>query len=78
VNTIRRKNKDVQLSARRRLRGWTGAGVWPALHALVLAGLRAAGKLDLGRCSADASHMRHDIPGAFLQNPSQRRSLLTD
>ena len=42
----------------RRLRDWTAAGVWPALHEVLLAELRAAGKLDLGRCSADASHVR--------------------
>ena len=42
----------------RRLRDWTAAGVWPALHALLLAELRAAGRLDLDRCSVDASHVR--------------------
>jgi transposase len=42
----------------RRLRDWTEAGAWPALHELLLAELRAAGKLDLARCSADASHVR--------------------
>jgi transposase len=31
----------------RRLRDWTEAGVWPALHELLLAELRAAGELDL-------------------------------
>jgi transposase len=42
----------------RRLRDWTEAGVWPALHELLLAELRAAGKLDLARCPADSSHVR--------------------
>jgi transposase len=42
----------------RRLRDWTEAGAWPALHALVLAELRAVGALDLARCSVDASHVR--------------------
>jgi transposase len=42
----------------RRLREWTGAGVWPVLHALLLTELRAAGQLDLARCSVDASHVR--------------------
>ena len=31
----------------RRLRDWTEAGVWPQLHELLLAELRAAGQLDL-------------------------------
>jgi transposase len=42
----------------RRLRDWTGAGVWPTLHQVLLAELRAAGKLDLRRCAVDASHVR--------------------
>jgi transposase len=41
----------------RRLRDWTEAGVWPALHELLLAELRAAGQLDLDRCAVDASHV---------------------
>ena len=39
----------------RRLRGWTEACVWPALHGLLLAELRATGKLDLDRCAVDGS-----------------------
>ena len=42
----------------RRLRDWTQAGVWPALHELLLAELRAAGALDLDRCAVDGSHIR--------------------
>ena len=42
----------------RRLRDWTEAGVWPALHELLLAELRAAGELDLDRCAVDGSHLR--------------------
>ena len=42
----------------RRLRDWTEAGVWPALHELLLAELRAAGTLDLDRCAVDGSHVR--------------------
>src|SRR5688500_15740207 len=34
----------------RRLRDWTEAGVWPALHQLLLDQLRALGELDLDRC----------------------------
>ena len=42
----------------RRLRDWTEAGVWPALHELLLAELRAGGELDLDRCAVDGSHVR--------------------
>jgi transposase len=42
----------------RRLRDWTEAGVWPALHEVLLAELRAAGILDLDRCAVDGSHVR--------------------
>ncbi|GAA1224554.1 hypothetical protein GCM10009608_70990 [Pseudonocardia alaniniphila] len=46
----------------RRVRDWTEAGVWPVLHELLLAELRAAGQLDLDRCSVDASHV-HALKG---------------
>jgi hypothetical protein len=36
----------------------TEAGVWPALHELLLAELRAADRLDLDRCAVDGSHVR--------------------
>ena len=42
----------------RRLRDWTEAGVWPALHEQLLAQLRALGELDLVRCAVDGSHVR--------------------
>src|SRR5690349_4985122 len=42
----------------RRLRDWTEAGVWPRLHALLLAELRAAGLLDLDAAAIDGSHIR--------------------
>ena len=42
----------------RRLRDWTAAGVWPALHELLLAQLRATDRLDLDRCAVDGSHVR--------------------
>lgn len=42
----------------RRLRAWTEAGVWPALHEELLAQLRALGELDLDRCAVDGSHVR--------------------
>jgi hypothetical protein len=42
----------------RRLRDRTEAGVWQALHELLLAQLRALGELDLDRCAVDGSHVR--------------------
>ena len=42
----------------RRLRDWTEAGVWPALHEMLLAELRATGQLELDRCAVDGSHVR--------------------
>jgi transposase len=42
----------------RRLRDWTEAGVWPALHELLLAELRTQDGLDLDRCAVDGSHVR--------------------
>jgi transposase len=42
----------------RRLRDWTEAGVWPALHELLLAQLRATDRPDLDRCAVDGSHVR--------------------
>ena len=42
----------------RRLRDWTEAGVWPALHELLLAQLRALDKLDLDRYAVGGSHVR--------------------
>ncbi len=52
----------------RRLRDWTEAGVWPALHELLLAELRAVGLLDLDRCAVDASHV-HALQGGTTSGP---------
>ena len=41
----------------RRLRDWTEAGVWPALHELLLAQLRALSALDLDSVAGDGSHV---------------------
>jgi transposase len=49
----------------RRVRDWTEAGVWPALHELLLAELRAAGELDLDRMAVDASHV-HALKGGTM------------
>ncbi len=42
----------------RRLRDWTEAGVWPALHEQLLTQLRALGELNLDVCAIDGSHVR--------------------
>ena len=47
----------------RRLQTWTAAGVWPRLHELLLAELRAANQLDLDRCAVDGSHVRASLGG---------------
>ncbi len=55
----------------RRLQAWTDAGVWPRLHELLLAELRAAGQLDLDQCAIDASHVRA-LKGGLMS--ARRRS----
>lgn len=42
----------------RHLRDWTEAGVWPRLHEILLAELRAAGLLDMDDSTIDGSHVR--------------------
>lgn len=42
----------------RRLEEWTRAGVWEQLHALLLAELQAAERLDWSRAVADSSHVQ--------------------
>jgi len=42
----------------RRLTEWTEAGVWPKLHALLLAELEYAGRIDWSRATIDSSHVR--------------------
>jgi transposase len=54
----------------RRLRDWTKADVWPRLHQLLLAELRAAGALDLDRCAVDGSHVRA-LKGGPMSAPLQ-------
>lgn len=46
------------VTAWRRLRDWTEAGVWPRLHATLLGELRRADLLDLDDCAVDGSHIR--------------------
>ncbi len=42
----------------RRLEEWTQAGVWERLHALLLAELRAADRLDWSRAVVDSAHVQ--------------------
>ncbi|MDQ1051395.1 transposase [Streptomyces sp. V4I2] len=46
------------VTAWRRLRDWTEAGVWPRLHAALLAELRSTDLLDLDDCAVEGSHVR--------------------
>ncbi|MGW2672657.1 transposase [Streptomyces sp. NPDC001272] len=55
----------------RRLRDWTEAGVWPRLHAILLAELRKAGLLDMDDAAIDGSHVRA-LKGGLT--PDLRRS----
>jgi transposase len=55
-----------------RLAEWTKAGVWPRLHALLLAELRSANVLDFSRAAVDGSHIR-----ALKAAPRQDEALST-
>ncbi|MFJ6629749.1 IS5 family transposase [Streptomyces albidoflavus] len=46
------------VTAWRRLRDWTEAGVWPRLHEVLLAELRTTGLLEMDDCAIDGSHVR--------------------
>ncbi|GAA3278500.1 hypothetical protein Sros01_80920 [Streptomyces roseochromogenus] len=59
------------VTAWRRLRDWTEAGVWPRLHEVLLTELRAAGMLDMDDAAIDASHVRA-LKGGLT--PDLRRS----
>ncbi|KOG48024.1 transposase, partial [Streptomyces virginiae] len=59
------------VTAWRRLRDWTEAGVWPRLHEALLTELRAAGLLDMDDAAIDASHVRA-LKGGFT--PDLRQS----
>jgi transposase len=56
------------VTAWRRLRHWTEAGVWPRLHAALLAELRRADLLDLDDCAVDGSHIRA-LKGGTMSAP---------
>lgn len=58
----------------RRLAEWQTAGVWDALHEILLAELNAAGKIDWSRAVVDSSNLRAVGGGAKTgPNPTDRR-----
>jgi len=48
----------------RRLRDWTAAGVWPAMHRKLLAALGRLQQIDLSRAVADSASVRAVLGGA--------------
>lgn len=60
------------VTAWRRLRDWTEAGIWPRLHEVLLTELRAAGLLDMNDAAIDGSHIRTLKRGT---TPGLRRSI---
>ncbi|MFK4221395.1 IS5 family transposase [Streptomyces sp. NPDC020880] len=73
------------VTAWRRLRDWTEAGVWPRLNAALPAELRHASLLDLDDCSVDGSHIRALKRGAQVgpspvdrAGPGSKHHLIVD
>ncbi|WP_405623765.1 IS5 family transposase [Streptomyces sp. NBC_00076] len=73
------------VTAWRRLRDWTEAGVWPRLHAALPAELRRADLLDLAHSAVDGSHVRalkrgdHVGPSPVARaRPGSRHHLIVD
>jgi transposase len=56
----------------RRLKEWHDAGAWQRLHELLLAELRAAGRLELAHAVVDSAHLR-----ALKGGPSPARARST-
>ncbi|GAP48286.1 transposase [Streptomyces azureus] len=56
------------VTAWRRLRDWTEAGVWARLHAALLTELRRADLVDLDACAVDGSHIRA-LKGGTMSAP---------
>lgn len=63
------------VTAWRRLRDWTESGVWPRLHAALLADLRRADLLDLEHCAVDGSHVRA-LKGGITSAPHRSTALV--
>ncbi|WTD39548.1 IS5 family transposase (plasmid) [Streptomyces sp. NBC_01643] len=73
------------VTAWRRLRDWTEAGVWPQLHEVLLSELRGAGLLDLDDAAVDGSHVRAPKGGAHTgpspvdrARPGSKHHLIVD
>ncbi|MEW2163855.1 IS5 family transposase [Streptomyces sp. NPDC007084] len=73
------------VTAWRRLRDWTEAGVWPRLHEVLLADLRKTGLLDMDDAAVDGSHVRALKRGAHTgpspvdrARPGSKHHLITD
>ncbi|MFD6819892.1 IS5 family transposase [Streptomyces sp. NPDC060085] len=73
------------VTAWRRLRDWTEAGVWPQLHEVLLTELRAAGLLDMDDAAIDGSHVRALKRGAHTgpspvdrARPGSKHHLIVD
>lgn len=65
----------------RRLAEWTEAGVWPRLHEILLAELRAANALDFSQAAVDGSRIRalkgEPRPGEALSTGAGRAANTT-
>ncbi|WP_442818483.1 IS5 family transposase [Streptomyces sp. NBC_01237] len=73
------------VTAWRRLRDWTEAGVWPRLHEVLLAELRKEGLLEMDDASIDGSHVRALKRGAHTgpspvdrARPGSKHHLIVD
>ena len=53
------------MSCWRRLRDWQAAGTWDRIHAVLLARLHDAGKLDWSKCAIDSSSVRAVFGGSI-------------
>lgn len=59
------------MSCWRRLRAWQEAGVWQALHEVLLARLRSADAIDWSRCVVDSSSIRA-VGSGQKQDPTRQ------
>ncbi|MEW2574275.1 IS5 family transposase [Streptomyces sp. NPDC047070] len=73
------------VTAWRRLGDWAEAGIWPQLHEVLLAELRAAGLLDMDDAAIDGSHVRALKRGAHTgpspvdrARPGSKHHLIVD
>lgn len=65
------------VTAWRRLRDWTEAGVWPRLHEALLAELRATSLLDMDDAAIDGSHVRA-LKGGIMSAPRPSTAAVPD